>query len=101
MHDLLFANQQALGVEKLPEHASALGLNAAKFKECLDGGKYAAQIRKDLAEGEKAGISGTPTFWLGLTDPKDTKTIKATRVLRGAQGYSAFQAAIDELLSQN
>jgi predicted DsbA family dithiol-disulfide isomerase len=101
MHDRLFANQQALAVTQLPEHASALGLNAAKFKECLDSGKYAPQIRKDLAEGERAGISGTPTFWLGLTDPKDPKSIKATRVLRGAQGYAAFQAAIDELLSQN
>ncbi len=101
MHDRLFANQQALAVEQLPEHASAIGLNGGKFKECLDSGKYAAQIRKDLAEGQSAGISGTPTFFLGLTDPKDPKTIKVAKVLRGAQGYSAFQAAIDELLSQN
>jgi protein-disulfide isomerase len=100
MHDRLFANQQALGVEQLPDHATGLGLNAAKFKECLDGGKYSAQVRKDLAEGSKAGVTGTPTFFLGLTDPADPKTIKAIRVLKGAQGYSAFQGVIDELLSQ-
>jgi protein-disulfide isomerase len=101
MHDRLFANQQMLGADKLPDHASAIGLDAAKFKACLDGGKFAAQVRKDMAEGQKAGTTGTPTFFLGLTDPKDPKTIKATRVLKGAQGYSAFQAAIDELLSKN
>ncbi len=33
MHDRLFANQQALAAEQLPDHATALGLNAAKFKE--------------------------------------------------------------------
>jgi predicted DsbA family dithiol-disulfide isomerase len=101
MHARLFANQQALAVEKLPDHAAAVGLDAPKFKGCLDSGKYAPQVRKDLAEGQKAGVSGTPTFFLGLSDPNDPKTVKATVILRGAQGYSAFQAAIDELLSKN
>ena len=100
MHDRLFANQQALAVEKLPDHAAAVGLDAAKFKTCLDSGKFAAQVRKDLVEGQKAGTTGTPTFFLALTDPNDAKTVKATVVLKGAQGYSAFKAAIDELLSK-
>jgi protein-disulfide isomerase len=100
MHDRLFANQNALETAQLPEHAAAIGLNAQKFKECMDSGKYAAQVRKDLAEGAKLGVTGTPTFFVGLTDPKDPKTVKSIRVIKGAQGYSAFQGTIDELLSQ-
>ena len=100
MHDRLFANQNALATEQLPEHATAIGLNAPKFKECMDSGKYSAQVRKDLAEGTKLGVTGTPTFFVGLTDPKDSKTVKSVRIIKGAQGYSAFQATIDDLLSQ-
>lgn len=98
MHDRLFANQNALGLKELPPHVKALGLDLPKFQQCLDGGKHAAKIRSDLADGQKAGVQGTPTFFLGLTDPKDT-TVKALRVIRGAQPYAAFKQAIDSLLS--
>ena len=99
MHDRLFANQQALRPEDLPKHAEALGVDGPTFQQCLESGKYAAQVRKDVGEGQKAGVTGTPTFFLGLTEPNSTK-VKAARVLKGAQGYTAFQAAIDDLLSQ-
>src|SRR5207247_198291 len=58
MHDRLFANQRALGGAQLPVHAQALGLTAQAFGECLDSGKYAAEIRKDLEDGQKAGVRG-------------------------------------------
>ena len=98
MHGRLFANQQALAPNNLPQHAQAIGLDVPKFQQCLDGGKYAAEIRKDLAEGEKAGVSGTPGFFLGMTNPNDSK-VKALRVLKGAQPYASFKEAIDSLLS--
>ncbi len=98
MHDRLFANQRALGVKELPEHAKALGLDSGKFQQCLESGKYAEKVRKDQADGQRAGITGTPTFFLGLTEPGST-TVKAVRSLKGAQAYPAFQAAIEDLLS--
>jgi protein-disulfide isomerase len=99
MHDRLFANQKALGIKDLPQHAQALGLDEAKFQQCLDSGKYAARIRKDLTDGQRAGITGTPGFFLGVTDPNGTE-IKAVRVIKGAQPFAAFQAAIDSLLAE-
>ncbi len=98
MHDRLFANQQTLAPTNLPQHAQALELDVPKFQQCLDSGKYVAVIRKDLAEGQQAGVTGTPGFFLGLTNPNDSK-VKTLRVLKGAQPYPAFQAAIDDLLS--
>lgn len=98
MHDRLFANQNALEPAMLAAHAQAIGLDSKKFQACLDSGKYADQIRKDIAEANKYGITGTPTTVIGMTQPGDTK-IKVARVIRGAQGFNAFKAAFDELLA--
>ena len=98
MHVGLFANQRALGLSDLANHAQALGLDMPKFQQCLESGKYAAKIRQDVADGQKAGVTGTPGFFLGVTDPNDQK-VKVSRVLKGAQPYTSFKAAIDDLLS--
>lgn len=99
MHDRLFANQKALGIKELPKHAEALGMDATKFQQCLDSGKYAARIRKDLTEGQKLGVTGTPGFFLGITEPNGTD-LKAVRKIVGAQPYAAFQSAIESLLAE-
>ena len=97
MHDRLFANQKSLEPAMLTVHAEAIGVDSKKFQACLDSGKYAAEIRKDIAEANKYGITGTPTTVIGTTQP-DGK-VKVARVIRGAQGFNAFKAALDELLS--
>ncbi len=68
----------------LLEHGKSLGLDLKKFQQCLDSGKYAAKLRKDLTEKQRAGVTGTPTFFLGLTDPKSLE-VKTVRRLVGAQ----------------
>lgn len=98
MYTRLFANQRALGSKDLPQHAQALRLDASKFQQCLGSGKHAARIRKDLEDGQQAGITGTPGFFLGVTDPNNTK-VKVLRVIKGAQPYANFKDAIDSLLS--
>jgi protein-disulfide isomerase len=98
MHERLFTNQNALAAQQLPSHAEAVGLDAPKFKSCLEGGTYAAKVRKDLADAQKVGATGTPTFLLGITDPKATE-VKTVRKLVGAQPYAAFKDAIESLLS--
>lgn len=98
MHDRLFSNQKAQSSQDLPLHAQALGLDMSVFQQCLESGRHAAKIREDVAEGRRAGVRGTPTFFLGLTQPNDSK-VKALRVIRGAYPYSTFQQAIDSLLS--
>jgi protein-disulfide isomerase len=98
MHDRLFANQQALGLKDLPQHAEALGLDASRFQQCVESGKYASAVRKDLADGQAAGVTGTPTFFLGLSDP-NSSTVKVLRTLIGAQSYGTFKEAIDSLPS--
>lgn len=98
MHGRLFADQRALGLKDLPQHAQALALDARNFQECLDSGKYAANLRRDLADAQKAEVTGTPTFFLGLTEPNSSQ-VRVLRRLVGAMPYAAFKEAIDGLLS--
>jgi protein-disulfide isomerase len=100
MNEAFFADPRKLAPADLTAHAEALGLDVADFSECLDGGKYAERVQKDLADGAKAGVRGTPSFFLGLTDPEDATKIKAVKVLRGAQPYAVFKQAIDELVAE-
>jgi protein-disulfide isomerase len=61
---VLFRNQSALGVEKLRQYATDLGLDRAKFDASLDSGKFAEKIQRDVFDGRKLGISGTPTLYI-------------------------------------
>ncbi len=97
MHRRLFADQKAMGPAELEAHAQALGLDLDKFRGCLGGDKYAAAVRRDLEDGNRAGVNGTPTFLLGHTDVK-APTVKVSRVMSGAQPYERFKEAIDALL---
>ncbi|WP_426753517.1 thioredoxin domain-containing protein [Myxococcus sp. Y35] len=87
MHDLLFANQQALGVDNLKKYAADLKLDTAKFNACLDSGEKAAIVQKDLADGKQAGVSGTPAFFINGI------------LLSGAQPFDEFKSIIDAELN--
>ena len=97
MHARLFTNQKTLSPNDLADHAQALGLDMPNFQLCLESGKHVAAIRMDLAEGRKAGVSGTPSFFLGLTEPNNPN-VRVLRVLRGAQPFPSFKEAIESLL---
>lgn len=98
MHDRLFLKQEAL--EPWSSHAEALGLDVVKFSECLGSGKFAASIRSNIAEAQKAGVVGTPSFMLARTDPNSSK-VRVVGSLVGAQPFAAFKAQIDGLLAES
>ena len=98
MHEKVFSNQRAVSGADLTAYAQALGLDGAGFEKCLAGGLQSVKIRRGLAEGQESDVRGTPTFLLGLTE-SDSSKVKAVRRIVGAQPYSVFKAAIEELLS--
>jgi protein-disulfide isomerase len=61
---LLYRNQSALDVLSLKKYASQVGLDRARFDRELDGGVYAAEVRRDIADGEKYGVRGTPSIFI-------------------------------------
>src|SRR5712692_8675866 len=96
MHDRLFANQQTIAAADLPKHAEALQLNTSMFEQCLDSGRYAADIKKDVDFGNNNGISGTPSFFIGVVQPNGS--VKVTKKLVGAKSYEEFKSALDSVL---
>ncbi len=87
--DILWANQKALDTADLKKYASQLSLDQAKFDTCLDSGKYTAEVEKDIADGSKAGVTGTPSFFIN------------GQMLTGARPFEQFKEVIDlELTTQ-
>jgi len=61
---LLLKRQNALDVPSLKKYASELGLDRARFDAALDSGKYAAEVRHDIEDGELYGIDSTPAIFV-------------------------------------
>ena len=64
IHDMMFAEQDRLSVRELKQMPGRLGMNQSKFDACLDSGQYVEQVQNDLAEGNRAGITGTPAVFV-------------------------------------
>jgi len=64
MHDRLYENQQALKDKNLAEYAAALGLNAPRLMADVLAGAYTARVREDFMSGVRAGVNGTPSFFI-------------------------------------
>jgi protein-disulfide isomerase len=67
---VLFKNQKALDVPSLKKYASDLGLDRARFDAALDRGVYAAEVEKDVSDGELYGVSSTPTIFINGVELK-------------------------------
>lgn len=80
-----------LSLTSLVPMAKELGLDEAKFKNCLDSGMYAKHVTDEMNGGSAAGVSGTPgTF---VVDAKG-----GSRLISGAQPYEQVRAAIEAAL---
>jgi protein-disulfide isomerase len=88
LHDRLFANQQALQVPMLKEHARAVGLDMNAFNQCLDSGKHTQRVADNLRSGEALGVQSTPTLYVN------------GRPVIGAQPFDFFKSVIDEELAR-
>lgn len=85
-HDKLFASSD-LSAAQLQAFADELGLDRAKFDECVANNTFGKAIDDDVAAGNDLGISGTPVFYVN------------GRLLDGAQPFEKFKEVIDEELS--
>ncbi len=85
---LLFKRQNALDVPSLKKYASELGLDRARFDAALDSGRFAAEVKHDIDDGQMYGVESTPTIFVnGIT-------------LRELSG-EALRAAIDRGLARS
>ncbi len=85
-HDLLFGDQSSLDRNGLVAKAAKLHLDEKQFDACLTTEKYKAQIQQDSQDGMRAGVSGTPGFFINGI------------FLSGTQPEAIFEKAIQEQL---
>jgi diadenylate cyclase len=64
MHDLLYESQDQLGEEDLMRYAAELGLDLRRFEVDLANDHHAWRIEEDRLGGNRAGVEGTPTFFV-------------------------------------
>jgi len=63
-HDILYANQENLEESDLKKYAKRLGLDMDKFEKALSSGKFKDKVTRDMDDGVKLGVRGTPTFFI-------------------------------------
>jgi protein-disulfide isomerase len=63
-HDLLFADQEHLTLADLYVKAQQAGVDTTKYDECVASSRYARKIEEDVKVGIRAGVQGTPTFFV-------------------------------------
>jgi len=85
-HDALFANKQ-LDLAQLKQQARALKLDTARFDQCLDSGEQASAVQKDVAEGQRLGLTGTPVFFIN------------GHFMSGAVGYDKLRESVEQELA--
>lgn len=64
MHDKLYQNQEKLTDDDLRRYAQELGLDIKRFDKDLDSPQLQEKVLKDKEDGLKAGVSGTPAFFI-------------------------------------
>ena len=62
--EILYQNQDALDRASLSRYAADAGLNVARFELDLQNGKFADEVRRDMADGKNYGVTGTPTIFV-------------------------------------
>jgi protein-disulfide isomerase len=87
-HDTLYSKAPKIAPADLQAYSKEVGVDAATFQQCLDSRKHQSAVQKDLAEGAKLGLTGTPSFFIN------------GREISGAQPIEAFAAIIDEELGR-
>ncbi|HVL95901.1 MAG TPA: DsbA family protein [Solirubrobacteraceae bacterium] len=64
MHDALYGARGRLAERDLVALARALGLDAGRVTAELTAGVHSERVRRDLAGGRAAGVTGTPAFFV-------------------------------------
>ena len=73
-HDILFANWEGEDVDM------------KQFRDCYNSGRFEDRVQQDRADGQRAGITGTPSFLIN------------GKLVSGAQPFEYFQQEIEAAL---
>ena len=87
-HDQLYAGGPDGTDATLASVATRVGLDTAKYQQCMASGAAAAEVQKHVEEGSRYGVNGTPGFFVN------------GRFLNGAVPLASFVQIVDEELGR-
>jgi protein-disulfide isomerase len=90
MRDQLIANASKLSSDDIGRYAQDLKLDMLQFRACMQSEKYAGTVRKDSADAEALGVTGTPSFVIGKSTPKGV----SGELVVGALPLEEFEAKL-------
>lgn len=64
MHDWIYDSRAAVTPERAVSFARSIGLDMAKFSADLESPESRARVEEDRADGERNGVTGTPTLFV-------------------------------------
>jgi protein-disulfide isomerase len=80
-HDELFRNQNSLSGEKYLEIAQNLGLDLDKFSLDVMRPSLRKKVEEDIADGKKAGVTGTPSIYVNGRRVKNRDFVTMSRLI--------------------
>lgn len=89
------SNGSGFALTALGPLAKEVGVNQDKFQSCLDGGEMAQRVTDETADGNKGGVTGTPSTL--IVDPKTGQTLGG---IPGAYPLDQAKGFIDQALTQ-
>ncbi len=93
--DLVFGERgtnEPTNLTRLEEFATASGVSASAYNECVSSGRYNEKVAQSVQEAIAAGGRGTPHSFVLVGDQQG--------VINGAQPYEVVAQVIDGLLGQ-
>jgi protein-disulfide isomerase len=86
-HDLIYEHNGAIEASDLKADAAEIGLDMAKFDDCITSLRFRARVNAEQQEGFDLGLRGTPAFLIN------------NQPLIGPQNLSVFSSLIDPILA--
>ncbi len=88
MYSYLFENQKQFSESFIMDAAAKFGLDNNKYQESIKNKKFNDKIQRDISDGQRFGVSGTPTFFLNgvklnLSSPNQLKLELEKKIKEG------------------
>jgi protein-disulfide isomerase len=81
MHDGLFAQRRELSRPSILAVARAAGLDMQRFQADLDSAETRKAVVRDMEDGDRAGVEGTPSIFINGRKYNGTLDLPAMRAV--------------------
>jgi protein-disulfide isomerase len=85
LHDALFANRGSLSRQAILALAAGLGLDLKRLESDLDSPEIKQAVARDIEDGDRAGVEGTPTLFINGRRYNGAITLEALKPVLDAE----------------